>query len=126
MPLCAQSPEALVPADLEVAHIPYERGGAFPGVFVSTAAARLLRPVAQLPRGGRELIGSLEQTYLSIRWGFGMKRGWRSIRVGMTSGSLFCAHSYSCRAAEQLSCLAERAHLPTWQGLWSKGVHKSG
>ncbi|KAK9845769.1 hypothetical protein WJX81_002042 [Elliptochloris bilobata] len=61
------SPEALVPADLEVAHIPHERGGAYPGIFLFTSPARLLRPVAQLPRGGRELIGSLEQTYLSIR-----------------------------------------------------------
>jgi len=27
----------------------------------------LLRPVLQLPGGARELVGSLEQTYLSIR-----------------------------------------------------------
>ena len=56
-----------MPADLEVAHIPHERGGAYPGVFLSTAPARLLRPVAQLPHGARELIGSLEQTYLAVR-----------------------------------------------------------
>lgn len=62
-----QSPEALVPANLEVAHVPYERGGAFPGVFMFTAPARLLRPVAQLPGGALELIGALEQTYLAIR-----------------------------------------------------------
>ena len=62
-----QSAEALVPVDLEVAHIPHERGGAYPGVFLSTAPARLLRPVSQLPSGARELIGSLEQTYLAIR-----------------------------------------------------------
>ena len=69
-PYYAQSAEALVPADLEVAHIPHERGGAYPGVFLSTAPARLLRPIAQLPSGARELIGSLEQTYLGIRWGY--------------------------------------------------------
>ena len=56
-----------MPAHLEVAHIPHERGGAYPGVFLSTAPARLLRPVSQLPHGARELIGSLEQTYLAIR-----------------------------------------------------------
>ena len=56
-----------MPAALEAAHVPFERGGAYPGVFLFTSPARLLRPVLQLPGGAHELIGSLEQTYLSIR-----------------------------------------------------------
>ncbi len=58
----------LVSPDLEVAHIPYERGGAYPGLFLFTVQGRLVRPVRQLPHGCLELLGTLEQVYLHIRW----------------------------------------------------------
>ena len=66
-PLQVQGPEALVPPDLEVAHIPYERGGPYPGVFLFSAPARMIRPVLQMESGARELIGTLEQIDLNIR-----------------------------------------------------------
>lgn len=62
-----QGPETLVPPDLEVALVPYERGGPFPGLFVFTGPARMIRPVVQLPGGSSELIGTLEQISLHIR-----------------------------------------------------------
>ena len=62
-----QGLETLVPAELEVAHIPYERGGAYPGLFLFAGQGRLVRPVRQLPAGCLELLGTLEQVYLHIR-----------------------------------------------------------
>ena len=62
-----QGPETLMPADLEVALVPYERGGPFPGLFLFTGPARMIRPVVQLPGGSSELIGTLEQINLHIR-----------------------------------------------------------
>lgn len=62
-----QGPETLVPPDLEVALVSYERGGPFPGLFLFTGPARMIRPVMQLPSGSSELIGTLEQINLHIR-----------------------------------------------------------
>ena len=62
-----QGAQTLVPPDLEVAHIPFDRGGAYPGVFLFTGVCRLVRPVRQLPSGCLELLGTLEQVYLNIR-----------------------------------------------------------
>ena len=67
LPMQTQGPEALVPPDLEVAHIPYERGGPYPGVIMFSAPARMVRPVLQMESGARELIGTLEQIDLNIR-----------------------------------------------------------
>ncbi len=52
---------------MEVALVPYERGGPFPGLFLFTGPARMIRPVVQLPGGSSELIGTLEQINLHIR-----------------------------------------------------------
>ena len=57
----------LVSPDLEVAHIPYERGGPYPGIYMFTQAARMMRPVVQVETGVGELIGTLEQIDLNIR-----------------------------------------------------------
>ena len=40
--------EERVPPHLEVAHIPYEQGGPYPGLFLFTQAARMARPVKQV------------------------------------------------------------------------------
>ena len=48
------SPDALLPGEeripphLEVAFIPYEQGGPYPGIFLFTQAARMVRPVKQV------------------------------------------------------------------------------
>ncbi|KAK9786393.1 hypothetical protein WJX73_005626 [Symbiochloris irregularis] len=62
-----QGPEELIPPHMEVAHIPYARGGPYPGVYLHTAPARMHRPVTHLASGMRELIGSLEQSHLNVR-----------------------------------------------------------
>lgn len=46
---------------------PLESGdGPYPGLYLFTGAARMLRPVLQLKTGKRELIGPLEQVFLEI------------------------------------------------------------
>lgn len=58
--------ERLVPPGTEAALVPYEQGGPFPGLFVFTEPARMLRPVVQAGSGMVELVGTLEQAYLDI------------------------------------------------------------
>lgn len=70
-----QGAELLVPPHLEVAHLPYQRGGPFPGIFLFSSPARMVRPVQQLPAGGAELVGSLEQAHTAIRWVPGLVDG---------------------------------------------------
>jgi len=71
-----------VPAHAEVVHVPFEAGGPYPGLLVLTGAGRMVRPIIQLAGAGPlsssssssgqrlgpiELIGSLEQSFMSIR-----------------------------------------------------------
>ncbi len=56
-----------MPEHLEVAHVPFERGGPYPGIYLFSSAARMARPVRQLPGGSLELIGALEQAHLAVR-----------------------------------------------------------
>jgi DNA-directed RNA polymerase I subunit RPA2 len=73
-----QGVENSIPADIELAYIPYLHGGIFPGLFLYTNAARLMRPVRQIPPGRKkgsggaagavELLGTLEQNNMAIRW----------------------------------------------------------
>lgn len=82
-----QGSERSVPADMEIAFLPYNRGGLYPGVYLYTNMARMMRPVRQLigsrPGGKKgsktgsksdsgggalELLGTLEQNNMSIRW----------------------------------------------------------
>ena len=64
-----------MPEHLEVAHVPFERGGPYPGIYLFTSAARMARPVRQLPGGSLELVGALEQAHLAVRRGLGVKLG---------------------------------------------------
>ena len=66
-PHTAQGPELLIPPHLEVVHIAYTQGGPFPGVFLFTGMARMVRPVLHNGLASPELIGSLEQSTLDIR-----------------------------------------------------------
>ncbi|PNW80548.1 hypothetical protein CHLRE_07g322176v5 [Chlamydomonas reinhardtii] len=59
--------EAEVPYHLEVVHVPPLLGGPFPGVFLFSQSARMIRPVVQLDSSKREMLGSLEQCFMSIR-----------------------------------------------------------
>mmetsp|Transcript_15361 Transcript_15361/g.32510 ORF Transcript_15361/g.32510 Transcript_15361/m.32510 type:complete len:1280 (+) Transcript_15361:201-4040(+) len=56
-----------VPPTLEVAFIPPGmRGGPYPGLFLFTIAARVVRPVLQRATGRTEYIGPMEQPFMDI------------------------------------------------------------
>ena len=62
-----QGPELQLPIDMEVVYLPYLRGGTYPGLFIYTDSARMMRAVIHLPTNSQVMIGSLEQHNLSIR-----------------------------------------------------------
>ena len=55
-----------VPLQLEVGYVPVSNGGQYPGVYMFSSAARLLRPVRYLPLNKLDYIGPFEQPYMSI------------------------------------------------------------
>ncbi|XP_015878970.3 DNA-directed RNA polymerase I subunit 2 [Ziziphus jujuba] len=61
-----------IPDDLEVGYVPLSMGGAYPGLYLSTSPARLVRPVRNISipsMDGQdiELIGPFEQVFMEIR-----------------------------------------------------------
>ncbi|KAJ9526862.1 hypothetical protein QJQ45_017765 [Haematococcus lacustris] len=66
-PLLLDHNEMALPYHLEVVHIPYLHGGVYPGVFLFSQTARMMRPVRQCGSGRVEMIGTLEQSCLAIR-----------------------------------------------------------
>lgn len=56
-----------VPATLEVGVVPASEGGPYPGMFLFTNAARMVRPVVHLASGKLEYIGSFEQVFMDIK-----------------------------------------------------------
>ena len=67
--------DGLLPKSTEIAFFPPMRtkagvaskgGGPFPGLFIGTAPARMLRPVTNLELGCTELIGPMEQVFMNI------------------------------------------------------------
>ena len=58
----------MVPSHIEVAYIPFEMGGPQPGIYLYTQPARMMRPVKQNSSQAPELIGTLEQYNMSIRY----------------------------------------------------------
>lgn len=56
-----------VPPDLEVAHVPCTFAGGYPGLYLFTGPARMIRPVKQLfGQQAIEMIGPSEQVYMEI------------------------------------------------------------
>lgn len=56
-----------VPPSMEIAHIPTGSAGSpYPGLFLFTEAARLIRPVLQRASGKTEMIGPMEQAFMDI------------------------------------------------------------
>ncbi len=125
--MAAAGDEELVPSHLEVAHIPYERGAPYPGVFLFSQAARLVRPVRQLASGAAELIGTLEQGNLSVRCpdgGAGGSRGLRFTHAEFGTGAMLSVvasltpysdynqsprNMYQCQMAKQTMGTAAQA-----------------
>lgn len=44
-----------------------QAGGPYPGVFLFTNPARMIRPVLQLHSGRREVLGTMEQCFLAVQ-----------------------------------------------------------
>ena len=55
-----------VPRELEIGYVPESNGGLYPGIYMSTQAARMLRPVNYLPLEKEDLVGPFEQPFMSI------------------------------------------------------------
>lgn len=55
-----------IPAGLEVGLVPRVSGGQYPGLFLFSTPARMMRPVRLLSNNKTELIGPFEQVYLDI------------------------------------------------------------
>ena len=55
-----------VPAELEIGYIPSEDGGQYPGIYLSSQSARMIRPVKYLPLDKADFVGPFEQPFMSI------------------------------------------------------------
>lgn len=55
-----------VPRTLELGYVPSSRGGQYPGVYLFSQQARMIRPVKYLPLGKEDWVGSFEQPHMSI------------------------------------------------------------
>ncbi|KAK9449470.1 uncharacterized protein V1518DRAFT_416088 [Limtongia smithiae] len=52
--------------DLEIGLVPPSHGGQYPGLFLFSSQARMLRPVKYLPLGKEDIVGPFEQVYMDI------------------------------------------------------------
>ncbi|KAG8965474.1 DNA-directed RNA polymerase I subunit rpa2 [Tulasnella sp. 419] len=55
-----------VPLDLEIGFVPTSNGGQYPGLYLFSTRARMMRPVKYLANGREDSIGSFEQVYMNI------------------------------------------------------------
>jgi DNA-directed RNA polymerase I subunit RPA2 len=55
-----------VPLHLEIGYVPPSKGGSYPGIYMASKPARMVRPVQYLPLDEVDFVGSQEQPYMSI------------------------------------------------------------
>ncbi|MCJ1426764.1 DNA-directed RNA polymerase I subunit RPA2 [Sticta canariensis] len=55
-----------VPAELEIGYVPNSNGGQYPGIYIFSQAARMIRPVKYLPLDKEDFVGPFEQPFMSI------------------------------------------------------------
>jgi DNA-directed RNA polymerase I subunit RPA2 len=55
-----------VPLDLEIGLVPVSNGGQYPGLFLFSTTARMMRPVKYLGNGRDDQVGPFEQVYMNI------------------------------------------------------------
>lgn len=55
-----------IPLDLEIGFVPESKGGQYPGLFLFSSRARMMRPVKFLANGKDDQVGSFEQVYMNI------------------------------------------------------------
>lgn len=69
-----------IPHDLEIVYFPYKKGGVYPGMYLFSQGARMIRPVRQRPSKSIEFIGTLEQSMMSIYCPDGVDGGSRGLK----------------------------------------------
>ena len=55
-----------IPLDLGIGMVPISKGGQYPGLYLFSTRARMMRPVQYLVNGRNDQIGSFEQVYMDI------------------------------------------------------------
>ena len=55
-----------VPKELEIGYVPNSKGGAYPGLYMSSSSSRMVRPVKYLPLDKEDFVGPYEQPFMSI------------------------------------------------------------
>jgi DNA-directed RNA polymerase I subunit RPA2 len=55
-----------VPLDMEIGWVPPSKGGQYPGLFMFSTPARMMRPVEYIANGKTDMVGSFEQVYMDI------------------------------------------------------------
>jgi DNA-directed RNA polymerase I subunit RPA2 len=55
-----------IPVDLEIGLVPESKGGQYPGLFLFSTRARMMRPVKYLANGKDDQVGPFEQVYMDI------------------------------------------------------------
>ncbi|KAI7863358.1 hypothetical protein BDF14DRAFT_1885194 [Spinellus fusiger] len=55
-----------VPLDIEIASVPVSYGGEYPGLYIFSTPARMMRPVKFLANNKIDMIGTFEQVYMDI------------------------------------------------------------
>lgn len=55
-----------IPLELEIGYIPCLKGGQYPGIYLSSQASRMIRPVRYLPLEKGDFVGPFEQPFMSI------------------------------------------------------------
>ncbi|KAI9492937.1 hypothetical protein BDB00DRAFT_764599 [Zychaea mexicana] len=55
-----------IPHDIEIAHVPTSYGGEYPGLYIFSSPARMMRPIKFLANGKEDRVGTFEQVYMDI------------------------------------------------------------
>ncbi|KAJ5605706.1 hypothetical protein N7510_008487 [Penicillium lagena] len=55
-----------IPRELEIGYVPNSNGGQYPGIYMFSEAARMLRPVKYLPLEKLDFVGPFEQPFMDI------------------------------------------------------------
>ena len=58
--------ESKIPLELEIGYVPNSNGGLYPGIFMNSTPARMIRPVKYLPLDKEDFVGPFEQPFMSI------------------------------------------------------------
>ncbi|KAG0374389.1 MAG: hypothetical protein J3R72DRAFT_226730 [Linnemannia gamsii] len=58
--------QGAIPLDVELGYVPISHGGQYPGLYIFSSPARMMRPVRYLANGKTDMVGSFEQVYMEI------------------------------------------------------------